>query len=151
MLVLFFNAGSNRYAIEAGLVLEVLPWVDLRPLPHTPPTVAGTFNYHGATVPVLDLVALLVGACSRPVLSSRILLVDFVDAAGGRHPLGLLAEKVTDTGTFAVDEAQPAGVAPPDAPYLGPLLVQGREQAQLIRVAELLPDDLRQMLFQPEA
>ena len=41
MLILTFNAGMNRYAIDSTRVVELVPKVDLRSIPHAPPFLAG--------------------------------------------------------------------------------------------------------------
>ena len=55
MLFLLFQLGSDRYAIDALRVVEVLPCVQVKQIPHAPAGIAGVINYRGAPVPVLDL------------------------------------------------------------------------------------------------
>ena len=59
MLLLTFRAAENLYAVDVTRVVEVVPRVDLRRLPHAPDFLAGLFDYRGAVVPVIDLGILL--------------------------------------------------------------------------------------------
>jgi chemotaxis-related protein WspB len=76
MLVLTFQAAGNRYAIDVAHVVEVLPRIQLRPLPHAPSFLAGVFGYRGTVVPSVDLSVLLGTTGCRDWLSTRIILVD---------------------------------------------------------------------------
>jgi chemotaxis-related protein WspB len=50
MLFLVFKLGTDRYAIEAAQVVEVLPLVGAKHIPGAPAGVAGILDYHGALV-----------------------------------------------------------------------------------------------------
>ena len=76
MLLLTFTAGANRYAVDVARVVELVPRVDLRSIPHAPAFLAGLLGYRGKMVLVIELGLLLdVGPC-RDCLSTRIILVD---------------------------------------------------------------------------
>jgi chemotaxis-related protein WspB len=55
MQLLTFSIAGEPYAIEARLVIEVLPLVPARPLPQVPDYVLGIFTYRGDLVPLVDL------------------------------------------------------------------------------------------------
>jgi chemotaxis-related protein WspB len=76
MLLLTFRAAENLYAIDVRRVVEVVPRINLRRLPHAPVFLAGVFDYRGAVVPVIDLGTLLGSESCRDRLSTRIILVD---------------------------------------------------------------------------
>ncbi len=57
-LVAFSCAGA-AYAIATPHVVEVVPLVDLTPVPGTPPAVLGVVNHRGRIVPVVDVGRLL--------------------------------------------------------------------------------------------
>ena len=76
MLLLTFTAGTNRYAIDVTRVVEVVPRVELRKIPHAPAFLAGLLGYRGEVVPVIDLGLLLDAAPCRDCLSTRIILVN---------------------------------------------------------------------------
>ena len=147
MLLLQFQAGNDRYGLDVSQVIEVIPMVAFRPLPHTDPSVAGLFNYRGTMVPVIDLTVLLTGVASRPLFSTRIILADYPGRDEKHHALGLMAERVTETISCAVGDFQPAGIAVAGAPYLGDLLLRQGEMIQRVEIERLLPPALRESLF----
>ena len=146
MLLLIFQVGAHRFALDTRQVIEVLPLVQFRPLPQAPAGVAGVLSYHGAPVPLLDLAALALGEPSRARMSTRIILVNYEDGAE-THPLGLLAEKTTETIRRAEADFIPAGVAVEAAPYLGPVTNDERGMIQRVEINELLPESVRALLF----
>ena len=55
----------------------------IKQIPQAPPAVAGSLNYRGAPVPVIDLSQLTLGRPAARRLSTRIVLVHYPDAGGG--------------------------------------------------------------------
>ena len=146
MLLLVFQLGDHRFALDTQGVVEVLPLVECRPLPQAPTGVAGVFNFHGTPVPLLDLAALALGTSSRLRMSTRIILVNYEDG-GETHLLGLLAEKTTATIRRTEAEFAEAGVAVDSAPYLGPVTSDERGMIQRVELNGLLPESVRAILF----
>lgn len=147
MLFVIFHVGDDRYAVEGREVIEIVPLVPLKVLPHAPREVAGLFNYRGMVVPVIDLCAMIGEASCRKILSSRILLVSFPASDGTLHPLGLLAERVVETMTVSKSDLLPMGIDLEDSPYLGKLICREGRVIQCVRIEHLLPDSVRKMLF----
>jgi chemotaxis-related protein WspB len=157
MLLLRFTAGSSRYAIAVSRVVEVLPKLELRPIPHAPPVLAGLLSYRGKVVPVIDLGLLLGTAPCQNLLSSRMILVD--DAPGNRNQenltsaqpedhsqaarsqtpalLGLIAENVNDLTYVEPEQISPVPVQVPNAPYLDVIVKMDREIIPLIAVEKV--------------
>ena len=50
MLFLLFELGTDRYALDARQIAEVLPLVAITQFPQMSPAVSGVFNYRGAPV-----------------------------------------------------------------------------------------------------
>jgi chemotaxis-related protein WspB len=151
MLFLLFQLGTERYALDAGQIVAVLPRLGMKAIPHAPSAVAGLCHYHGAPVPVIDLSELALGRPSANCLSTRIVLVHFPDPAGGPHLLGLLAERATETLRRDPADFVPAGVSVDAASYLGPVTADARGLIQRIEVQRLLPASLRARLFDEAA
>lgn len=149
MLLLQFQAGDDRYGLDVAEVIEVVPRVLFREIPHADCTVAGLINYRGTLVPVIDLTALLTGAPSRPFFSTRIILVNYPGHDGTGKILGLLAERVTETVSCTEADLQPPGIAVADAPYLGELCLHPDGAIQRVSTANLLTPELREALFPP--
>jgi chemotaxis-related protein WspB len=148
MILLLFQLGPDRYALDASRVAEVLPWVGLKQIPQAAPGVAGVFNYHGAPVPVVDLSAMALGRPARRSLSTRLVLVRYQAESGTPRLIGLLVEQATETLRRNPGDFRPAGVSSPDAPYLGPVTNDERGIIQWVEVERLLKPEVRSQLWQ---
>ena len=147
MLFLQFQIGTDRYALEASRVVEVIPLLGLKKIPHAPRGVAGMFNYRGEIVPALDLTALTTGQPAAERLSTRILVVrTSIDGRNDRL-LGLIAERATSTLQKNVEDFVDPRLTPGSASYLGPVLLDDQGVVQWIQEQKLLPENLRQLLF----
>ena len=149
MLMVLFQMGADRYAIPCNCVVEIVPLVSLKPVPHAPPYVAGLFNFRSVIVPVIDLCQLTQNRPSKLHLSSRIVLVKYRpqgDENTQHRVLGLLAERVTE-----VRETPQASSPPPvrvaSAPYLDRIYSVEGEMVQSLETSALLTAELRAMLF----
>ena len=147
MLFLLFQLGKDRYALEASRVVEVVPLLALKKLPQAPTGVAGIFNYRGRPVPAVDLGALTLGQPASERFSTRIIIVNYPDASGANHLLGLIAERATETLRKDAKDFVDPGVKLGAAPYLGPILMEGSRAIQLVYEHRLLPESVRQLLF----
>ncbi|MEL6939766.1 MAG: chemotaxis protein CheW [Cyanobacteria bacterium J06598_1] len=96
-LMLLFRIGSERYALETKHIIEIIHRVELSRGHGLNPAIAGQFNYHRQIVQVLDLSLLLANRPSRPILGTRIVLMERSGADGSCQPIGLLVEHVTET------------------------------------------------------
>ncbi len=127
MLFLSFRIGDEGFAMAIDRIVEVMPLTELRKVRQAPAAVAGSFEYRGRFVPVVDLCALELGRPARRRLSTRIIVM--------RHPqddatlLGLIAENATEM--LRLDPADFAPFAP------GP---QGL--VQRVELEDLLPASL---------
>jgi len=149
MLILLFQLGKDRYALEANRVVEVVPLLSLTKIPQAPKGVAGMFVYRGRAVPAVDLCELTIGSPARERLSTRIIIIDYsaAEVRGARDQVsdpdpshltpgtslvGLIVERATgmmrrDARDF-VDVKVPAAVrgakdqvsAEPDTSHLTP-------------------------------
>jgi chemotaxis-related protein WspB len=143
MLVLTFQVGAERLALDTRRIEAVVPRVPLRRVAGGPPWLAGVLVYHGAVVPVIDLHH-LVGAGECPAhLSSRIVLVPDPTAGDGRL-VGLLAAQVDNLQE--VKSAAPMNLAAPGRADLGPVVAQGASVLRLLDLDRLLPDSARQLV-----
>jgi chemotaxis-related protein WspB len=144
MLLLTFRIREELYALDASGVVEVTPRVVPRVVPHAPPYLAGVFNYRGIIVPAVDLGILLGAGPCRPRLSTRIIIAG--DPESPERLVGLIAESVSDVYPLSEQAAMFPPIQRPDAPYLGSVVQIGDELVQMILVAKLLPEALRQAL-----
>jgi chemotaxis-related protein WspB len=171
MLLLTFTAGSNRYAVDVVRVVEVVPRVELRALPHAPAFLAGLLAYRGMVVPVIDLGLLLGAQPCQERLSTRIILVNIApgdhncqkqdqenapQTSGQRcsaqgqsvELLGLVAEHVSELTSAAPEQTVPLPLSLPQAPYLGAVVRPEEGIVQLIMVEKLRESVLREVFFE---
>jgi chemotaxis-related protein WspB len=152
MLFLLFQLGDDRYALEARRVVEVVPMLSLKRIPHTPKGVAGMFVYHGRAIPALDLCELTFGRPARERLSTRIIVIDYSPVPSGTGPnqlLGLIAERATEMMRRDPRDFVDAGTRPSAAPFLGPVLIDDRGVIQLLHAQNILAENLRELVFSP--
>ena len=147
MLFLVFELGHARYALDVDKVVEVLPLVLMKEIPHGPAEVAGVFSYHGSPVPAIDLNRLAVGQPAARLFSTRIILVHYPGSSGAQHLLGLIAERVTETARRDPSDFVTSGITNEGAPYLGPVATSPRGLVQWINVGRLLPASTQKLLF----
>lgn len=142
MLFVLFQTGTERYAVEAARVEELLPRpVSLRPLVKAPSEIAGITDYRGSILPVIDLCQLLLGRAALPHAATRMLVVKCGDVR-----LGLVVERACETLRREPTDFQPTGVASPAAPYLGPMVKDSRGLVQWVEPERLLPLAVREAL-----
>jgi chemotaxis-related protein WspB len=148
MLFLVCQMGRERYALEASRIVEVLPLLSLKRLPRAPKGVAGVFNYRGQPVPAIDLSELTLGEPAAHRLSTRIIVVNYSDASGQNHLLGIIAEYATELLRREPTQFANPGLKIGNAPYLGPVLVdeQGRT-IQCLLQQRLLSEPVENLLF----
>jgi chemotaxis-related protein WspB len=169
MLLLTFTVGPNRYAIDVTDIVELVPRVELRLVPHAPAFLAGLLSYRGNVVPVIDLCLLLDVAPCRDFLSTRIILVrdapnDHNQSRSDRGDssedyrrsgpalarctslLGLIAEHVSDLTYVQPEQVVPAPVSLPHVPYLSAVVQSDQGMVQLIAVEKVRDATLRNSL-----
>lgn len=164
-LYLLFRIGGDRYALDAGEVIEVLGLRTLKQVPGAPLWVAGMLDRRGAPVPVIDMSELAGQGAAARVTSTRLALVHYRPAAAATpaatatasataaapsaadHVLGLILEHATETLHYDPAAFQPSGLDSPNARYLGPVLSDAHGMVQAVRVNDLLAPSVRAMLY----
>jgi chemotaxis-related protein WspB len=146
MLFLIFQLDGVRYAVEANRVAEVLPLLEITQLPQAPKGIAGIFNLRGRAVPAIDLSDLTSGKSARERLTTRIIVINHVDGLGQAQPLGLIAESATQMLRKDPGEFVSSGIKLSSAPYLGPVLMEGRGPIHWLRAEHLVTEPIRQLL-----
>jgi chemotaxis-related protein WspB len=137
MLVLTFQIGKERVALDVRRILEVVPRVRLERPAGAPGWLAGAFVYRGQVLPVIDLYQLS-GAGPCPAhLSSRIIIVPHT-WQGEERLFGLLAAQVADIREVNPADGRTARLTEPGRPDLGPLLADGGGLLRLLDLDRLL-------------
>jgi chemotaxis-related protein WspB len=126
MLMLLFQAGNRRYALNSQIVVEVLPWASLYPPTGSHSAIAGLLNYHSQLVSVIDLGQLIHQSPSQPNYGSRIILINAAGIPGFETAqwVGLLADRVVDTLQIRPDRLETIDDQGHAAAYLGAAIVQ---------------------------
>lgn len=140
MHLLSFTVGDDFYAVETRHVVEVLPFLAPRPIPHAPAHVAGVFTYRGSLVAVIDMARLLGTRALRDRLGTRTIVTEHTPP--GRTPVrvGIAAENVLVLLSTRDAENVLSTPRQPAAPYLGPLLRLDGRTIQIIAVEHLSLD-----------
>ncbi|TFW16259.1 chemotaxis protein CheW [Duganella callida] len=148
MKLLIFHIGADRYGLRLRDVVRVLPLVELKRLPLAPDAVAGIMNLHGASVPVIDLNRAAGLASGPDHFDTRIIISDYAGPDGVHHQLGLRAERVLGVQDVRDDQLRDSGVQA--APFLGQVASDAQGMLQLVELEQLLPVQLRALLFQSD-
>ncbi|MHB9027191.1 MAG: chemotaxis protein CheW [Candidatus Latescibacterota bacterium] len=146
MILILFHIGEETFGLEAARVIEVIPALAGRKVPHTPEYVAGVINFRGTVAPVIDLAMLHLGKPSLPFLSTRIILTGYAQGDGIRRIVGLLAARVTDTFPCRKEDLQPPGVRTDGTRYLGEIILDGERMIQLVTPERILSPEVMDIL-----
>lgn len=138
MLMLLFWVGDDRYALAGRQVVEIVSLVELKKLARSPNYVAGLLNYGGKITPVIDLCQLLSGTPSRPYLSTRIMIVNYLSDGETNYLLGLIAERVTEMLEVQETDFIDPGIQVDAAAFLGNIILDPQGMIQCIQVESLL-------------
>ena len=97
-LVLYIQISIDHddFIIPCDKVGTIIPNVKIQYLPGAADFMAGIVNYHGNTVPVIDITMLLKKRTSKNFLSTRIILLNNDEMLPNSSVCGILAENVTE-------------------------------------------------------
>jgi chemotaxis-related protein WspB len=151
VLLLVVRLGEDRYAINARQVAEVLPLVGIRRTVRSQPGLIGTFNYHGAFIPVIDLSELTMGRPAPPRLSTRIVVVRGSEKGEKPRLLGLIGENATETMRCEPADFVSPGIVSDEALFLGPIANGPRGLVQRIEVDTLVRKYAHEPAFEEPA
>lgn len=152
MLLFTFEANGQTYGLDLRSISQVAPYPACTRLQQAPAYIAGLVTWRRRTVPVIDISVLLGGTPARPLLSTRLLVIDYHLPDGSSQPLGLLVEKGVEIVRQEENRCEPQKVRIPEAPYLDGTAEHNGLLIQKLAVEELLPLSVRQLLFpKPEA
>ena len=110
MLLLLFETGAGRFALDTKQIVEIIPLLVPKKIPGAPEYVAGIINYRGEPVPVFDLCALSGEDPSSHFYSTRIVLVKYPLSVDEEKLIGLIAEKATDVVNCEEGDIRTSGI-----------------------------------------
>jgi chemotaxis-related protein WspB len=150
MLLLLFEIGNGRYALDANQIVEIVPLVKLQPIPITPDYVAGLMNYRGEATPVIDLNQLFDSVNHENLLSTRIIITKYPIDGGDYRPLALIANNVTETVRTRLDQAPPTGVFMDKSLFDDETILETADMIQWFDIKKMLPAHDIALLFKQE-
>lgn len=105
---LTFDLRGETFALEAGLVREVLDLLPETDVPGAPPFVSAVINFRGRVIPLVDLRVAFDMDAAEPTIDSRIVVIEH-ELDGEPTLIGLRADKVHEVTTIdrAVTEEVP--------------------------------------------
>lgn len=105
---LTFDLRGETFALEAGLVREVLDLLPETGVPGAPPFVNAVINFRGRIIPLVDLRVAFDMEAAESTIDSRIVVIEH-DLDGEPTLIGLRADKVHEVTTIdrAVTEEAP--------------------------------------------
>lgn len=108
---LTFDLRGETFALEAGLVREVLDLLPETDVPGAPPFVGAVINFRGRVIPLVDLRVAFDMETVEPTIDSRIVVIEH-DLDGEPTLIGLRADKVHEVTSIAREITE-------DAPRVG--------------------------------
>ena len=147
MLILTMNIGKERYGIDSLMVTEVIPLIHLDQVPMVDKIIKGIFNYRGTPTPVVDLCQFFENRDSHNNLGSRIVIIDSHQDSTDSRPIGLVAERVTETVKCDKDKLLSSGIRSEETPFLGKIYKHNDELIQLIDTRKILPISIAKQIF----
>lgn len=150
MLLLLFEIGSGRYALDANRIVEIVPLVKFKKIPATPDYVVGLMNYRGVGTPVIDLNQLVESVHFEDALSTRIIIINYAVPGKGNRPLALIANNATETARIGITKPPPAGVIMDKSLYDGEVIPETNEMIQWFDLQKMLPEKEISLLFEVE-
>jgi purine-binding chemotaxis protein CheW len=104
---LTFDLQGETFALEAGLVQEVLDLLPETDVPGAPPFVGAVINFRGRVIPLVDLRLAFDMTAGSPTIDSRIVVIEY--ALDGQPTLiGLRADKVHEVTSITLDTTEQA-------------------------------------------
>lgn len=139
---------DRRWAISCGAIVELLPVVQWREIPDSPPWMLGVFERQRALLPLIDLGKRLGGPATAPRLGSRIILVRLAPerpdgGLGGLFVGGVLGIDTIDWSSAGAHTGLACAL---DSPF-GPITPHHDTTVQLLHPERLLAGDDRQRLY----
>ncbi|MFN3521870.1 MAG: chemotaxis protein CheW [Phenylobacterium sp.] len=111
MQVLTFDLHGETFALEAGLVREVLDLAPETAVPGAAPFVAAVINFRGRVIPLADLRLAFDLERGEATVDSRIVVIEH-DLDGEPTLIGLRADKVHEVTSIEPQDTE-------DAPRVG--------------------------------
>ncbi len=145
MLCLSFNIDEDIFGISVNNIVEIIPMVHIKSIPHSPACLVGLINYRGDIIPLFDISTIIKQRLSNHLFSTRIIVVKNLNQETKLNYIALLAEQVTETIEYTKDKLKDPQLNIKQADYLGGLLIVENKSIQMIEINKLINSEI--MLF----
>jgi len=140
----FINFEVNKVCYGARIlqVDEIVPLVELNPIPKAPEIIEGVMNLRGMVIPVVDLRKQFSEEAGINTVETRILIANMSD-----KKCGFIVDRVIDIQTFASDNISDPVLDSEATHFIsGIAKTESNEVVQLIEFAKLLdPQELSEL------
>jgi purine-binding chemotaxis protein CheW len=130
-LFLIFHLDDTIYGVPVSGVREIIPMVEITPVPNAPEDLRGVINLRGTIVPIIDLRRKLALAGREPDARTCLVVAECAD-----QPFGFMADRVSDCleiGDIVHPEAAPSKL-PPEQTFVRGI---GQHQGNIVVLLEL--------------
>jgi purine-binding chemotaxis protein CheW len=103
--VLTFGLGGETFALEAGIVQEILDLMPVTAVPGADAMAAAVINFRGRIVPLADLRVAFGMEAHGPTADSRIIVIE-LELDGSPTLIGLAAERVDEVTVLRAEDAE---------------------------------------------
>lgn len=107
--VLTFGLGGETFALEAGIVREILDVMPLTQVPGADPMAAAVINFRGRIVPFADLRLAFGMEAQASSEDNRIIVIE-LELDGNPTLIGLAADRVNEVTVLKAEDAEEAPI-----------------------------------------
>jgi len=147
MLLLLFKIDDRHFAMDTSKIREIVPLVELQHLPNGSGLATGWMRYRGKSIPVIDLCLLTTGRPCYQKLSTRIIIVDYVQVDRRAVLLGLTAEHVVETIRSKLPAAPGSTISLADLADQPATRIMSEEMIQWFDPEQMLPAQEVNIIF----
>ena len=134
---LIFDIDGQLYGINIFTLDEVLPMLEIKPIPKGPEFLEGVINLRGRIVPVVDLRKTLGYSRQAFTRESRILIASF----DGRK-IGFIVDGARDVLEFGQDQIHPPVVKAGPARFIEEVVkLESGDMVQLMTISKILTEE----------
>lgn len=137
MLMLIFHIGDDCYGCSCDWIVEIVPNVLLKQLPHSPSYFAGLMNYSGESVPVIDFTTVMLDRPSNHLMSNRIIIFNDPIKNKNFKQFGLIVEEVVEAVEMDVNLFVETGLEIKNTTFLKGIYNSESGSIQLIKIDSL--------------
>jgi len=132
-----FFVNEDSYVISAKEIVEIIPYVSLKLAPMFPDYISGLMNYHGSSIPIIDICQLLIGRFCEKKLSTRIIIVKKNTSIGDPVMFGFMVEKATEMVVIDASKFKPQAMKNLESPTNGPVAVHQEYLVERISIGSV--------------